>query len=355
MNKRLENLRTLIAREGLECLIVSQPENRRYISGFTGSAGVLAVSAQEALILADFRYYTQAQEQASDFELCPVGARVEEALARAIREHGWRRIGIEKHDVTLETYEKWHEAAPCVEWALTRGLVESLRQIKDETELAFLEKAVAISDEAMQHLEEWIKPGVTESDVAWELERYMRTHGAEALSFTTIVGSGPNSALPHAVVTERIIQAGDPVVIDMGALYQGYHSDMTRSFCLKHATDEYLKIWQIVLDAQLAVEQRLKANMTGFDVDKIARDLIYNAGYEGKFGHGLGHSVGLAIHENPRASSQSQEVLSSGVVLTVEPGIYLPGVAGVRIEDMVVIQEHGCQVLTQCPKQPILA
>jgi Xaa-Pro aminopeptidase len=354
MNNRLEKLRALIAREGLDCLVISQPENRRYISGFSGSAGVLLVSAEKALILADFRYYTQAARQAPAFELHPVTSRTETTLGEAVRQYGWHKLGIEKHDVTLEAYETWRQAAPDVEWVPTKGLVESLRQNKDAQEIALLREAVRISDEAMQHMWGWLQPGVTEKDVAWELEQYMRTHGAEGLSFNTIVGSGVNSALPHAVLTDRPIQVGDPLVVDMGALYEGYHADITRSFCLHSATDEYLRIWHTVLEAQLAVEKALKAGLGGYETDRIARDLIYAAGYEGKFGHGLGHSVGLAIHEDPRASALSQDVFTAGVVLTVEPGIYLPELGGVRIEDMVVITATGCDVLTQCPKLPVI-
>jgi len=354
MRDRLAALRTLIAEQGLDCLVVSQAENRRYMSGFSGSAGVLIISAEHALLLTDFRYYEQSARQAPGFTLVPVSARTEETLAETIASHGWSRVGLEKHDVTLETSELWRAAASDTEWVPTKGLVESLRQYKDEHELELMAEAVRIADEAMQSMWEWIRPGVTERDVAWQLEVYMRTHGADGLSFNTIVGSGPNSALPHATLSDRPIALGDPVVVDMGALFEGYHSDLTRSFCLGHADDAYLAIWHKVLEAQLAVEQALKAGISGFEADQIARDIIYGAGYEGKFGHGLGHSVGLAIHENPRASSLSQEMLGAGVVLTVEPGIYLPEFGGVRIEDMVVITTAGCQILTACPKQPVV-
>lgn len=354
MSARLDKLRALIAQEGLDCLVVSQPENRRYMSGFTGSAGVLVISAEQALLLTDFRYYTQAPQQAPDFTLYPIRSRTEETLAEALKQYGWRRVGIEAHDLTLDTFASWQQAAGDIEWVQTKGLVETLRQNKDPQELALLREAVRISDEAMQEMWTWLKPGATERDVAWHLEAYMRTHGAEALSFPTIVGAGPNSALPHAVVGDRPILAGDPVVVDMGALYQGYHADITRSFCLQRATEEYLRIWQIVLDAQLAVEHALKPGLNGIEVDKIARDRIYGAGFEGKFGHGLGHSVGLAIHEAPQAGMRSPEVFTEGVVLTVEPGIYLPGQFGVRIEDMVVFTPTGCEVLTQCPKLPVI-
>ena len=182
----------------------------------------------------------------------------------------------------------------------------------------------------------------------------MRTHGGERLSFETIVGSGPNGAMAHAIASDRPIALGDPIVIDMGTVYDGYCSDMTRSFCLGRASDKYRKVWDTVLEAQLAAEQGIKAGMSGIEADAIARQIIYTAGYEGMFGHGLGHGVGLAIHEGPRASYTSQDTLKADSIVTVEPGIYIPGWGGVRIEDMVLIGSDNCRVLTQTPKQAVI-
>ena len=354
MSQRLANLRQIMSREGLDLLLVGQPENRRYLSGFTGSDGVLLVTEDRAMLAADFRYYEQVKMQAPDFELVRVGTDMVASLAAQVRELGPKRLGFESHAVTVETYEKWRSAISDPEWVPTSKLVEELRVIKDAHELADLEEAVRIADQAMAHIQEWLRPGVTERELAWELEVYMRTHGAEKLSFDTILASGPNGAMCHAVPTDRPIQVGDPIIIDMGALYEGYCSDMTRSFCLGTASDQYRQVWDTVLQAQLATEEAVKPGMTGIQMDAVARDIIYGAGYEGKFGHGLGHGVGLAIHEPPRASRTSTDVLSAGMVLTVEPGIYVPGWGGVRLEDMVVLTDDGCRVLTQAPKVPVV-
>jgi len=355
MQDRVAALRQLIQEQELDVVLVGQAENRRYLSGFTGSAGVLLITQERALLATDFRYFTQVRQQAPGFELIQVPRAVKETLGEQLAALNAKRVGYESHVVTVETFSEWREAAPKgIEWVATSGLVEGLRQIKDADELAAIERAQQITDDALAHLTDWIHPGVTEREVAWELEVYMRTHGAERLSFEMIVGSGPNGAMSHAVTSERPIQRGDPVVIDMGCVYAGYCSDMTRSFCLGEASDEYLRMWHTVLEAQLAAENGIKAGMSGVAADALAREVIYGAGYEGKFGHGLGHGVGLAIHEPPRASFTSKDVLQAGTVVTVEPGIYVPGWAGVRIEDMVVVQQDGCRVLTGSPKEPVL-
>jgi Xaa-Pro aminopeptidase len=201
---------------------------------------------------------------------------------------------------------------------------------------------------------DWIRPGMTEREISWEVETIMRTHGAEGLSFPSIVASGPNGAMAHAVTSERRVQLGEPLVIDMGAVYNGYCSDLTRSFCLGQASEEYRAIWDTVLQAQHAAEQAIVPGMSGVEADAVARRAIYGAGYEGKFGHGLGHGVGLAVHEGPRASVRSQDTLQPGMVLTVEPGIYIPTWGGVRIEDMVVVTPEGCRILTQAAKVPVI-
>ena len=251
MNKRVERLREAIAEENLDALIVTQPDNRRYLSGFTGSAGLLIISHDMALLATDFRYYQQAQAQAPDFGLVQVPEATHEALAERISELGYRRLGLESHDLTVQTFEQWRNALSQIEWVSTTGLVEKLRMVKDAREMAFIREAVRIADEAMAHITDWIRPGVTERQVAWELELQMRTHGAEALSFTTIVASGPNGDMPHAVTTDRPIALGDSITIDMGAAYQGYCSDLTRSFCLGHANERYEQVWRTVLEASL--------------------------------------------------------------------------------------------------------
>ncbi len=354
MPDRIAALRAALAPLGLDALWISGPENRRYLSGFTGSAGTLTVTPERALLATDFRYYEQVRQQAPAWELVEVGPSTIKTLAEQASALGLRRIGFESAVITVDTYDTWRAELPSVEWVPTKGLVEGLRAVKDADELAAIEEAVRIADDAMQHIMGWIRPGVTEAEIAWELEVHMRTHGAEKLAFNLIVGAGPNGAMSHAIPGPRAVQVGDPIVIDMGAMVRGYCSDLTRSFCLGRASDDYRKVWRTVLDAQRTAERGIRAGLPGKAADALARDLIYGAGYEGQFGHGLGHSAGLAIHEDPRASMTSEDTLVAGNILTVEPGIYDPAWGGVRIEDMVLVQEGGCRVLTQCPKVPII-
>lgn len=358
--QRLARLRAIMAREELDAFVTTQPENRRYLSGFTGSSGIALVSAERAVLATDFRYYEQMRRQAPSFDLAEVTGAATPVVASVLAELRAHRVGFETHALTVETCEQWRRnkvhfaATPGVEWLPTTGIVEGLRQEKDAAEVRAIEEAVRIADEAMSHLMSWIKPGVTERQVAWEAEVYMRTHGAQALSFTPIVASGEHGAMAHAVTTDRPIGRGEPVVIDMGCVVDGYCSDLTRSFCVGEAGDEYLAVWNKVLEAQLAAEDAIHGGISGVDTDAVARAIIYGAGYEGKFGHGLGHGVGLAIHERPRASLTSTDVLTPGTIVTVEPGIYIPGRWGVRIEDMVLVTEGGCRVLTASPKRPTI-
>ncbi|MGM0400891.1 MAG: aminopeptidase P family protein [Chloroflexota bacterium] len=354
MRRRVQDLRRVLEEEELYALLVTQAENRRYLTGFTGSAGTVLVTGQETLLATDFRYYEQVQEQAPHVDLVRVEDSTPSALAPHIDELDIHRLGFESHDMTVRGYERWQEALSGVEWEPTADVVEGLRMTKDAEEIGLIEEAVAIADEAMEHIMGWIRPGLTEREVAWELEVHMRTHGAEALSFPTIVASGPNSAMPHATTTERVIGRGEPIVIDMGARYEGYCSDMTRSFCVGQASEEYLKVWNTVLEAQQAAEAGIRPGMSGVEADALARDIIDEAGYGENFGHGLGHGVGLAIHEGPRVSHTSEDMLQEGAVVTVEPGIYIAEWGGVRIEDTVVLTDKGCRVLTQTSKEPVI-
>lgn len=353
MNPRTQRLIQLLQEQDLPGILISSPENRRYLSGFTGSAGVLIITPEVARLATDFRYYEQVRQQAPDYELVEVPQRMDQVLARQVAELGLERVAFEGAALTYETYATWRKALQA-ELVPTSGLVEQLRAVKDEGEMAAISEAVRIADEAIEHMMDTMRPGMTERQVAWELEVYMRTHGAEALAFTTIVAAGPRSAMSHAVVTDRPIQRGEPIVIDMGARVEGYCSDITRSFCLGEADERYLRVWHTVLEAQQTAERQIRAGMTGVEADAIARDLIYAAGYEGQFGHGLGHGVGLAIHEDPRASMTYSGTLPEGMVLTVEPGIYIPGWGGIRIEDMVVVGKQGCRVLTGARKEPVV-
>jgi Xaa-Pro aminopeptidase len=230
-------------------------------------------------------------------------------------------------------------------------MVGTLRLIKDEHELAEIRKAVVIADEACDYIRDVVQTGMSEKEVAWELESYIRTNGAEAVAFNIIVAAGPNGAKPHAVPQDRQIKGGEPIVMDLGARLDGYHSDLTRTICLGEPPGQLREIHGIVLQAQLAAEEQAKPGMTGREIDAIARDVIAKAGYEEQFGHGLGHGVGLAVHEGPRLSLQSEHVLKPGMLCTIEPGIYLTGWGGVRIEDIVLFKEDGVEVLSKARKE----
>jgi Xaa-Pro aminopeptidase len=342
----------------LDGFLVTQPDNRRYLSGFTGSNGVLIITPERQALATDSRYYEQVRQQCPDWELIEVGYDFNGAMLDLLREFGLggRRVGFEAQHTTVATLHAWERAvAGHLKLTQTEGAVETLRMQKEAAEIASLKKAIALADEAYAHIAAWIKPGITEAQVAWELESYMRTHGASALAFEPVVASGPNSAMPHARATDRVILAGEPVTLDFGCVVDGYCSDLTRTFCLGEAADEkYLQVWHTVLAAQQAAEAEAKAGMTGEAVDKLARDLIKAAGYEAYFGHGLGHGVGMAVHEPPRFSFTYPGEINAGAVMTVEPGIYLPGWGGVRIEDMVVVGEDGLEILTTAAKEPVI-
>jgi len=351
MNQRLVVLRQKLVEQDLDAILITQPENRRYLSGFTGSTGVLLISQYQAILATDFRYYEQVEKQAPDFELAKVAGRFETILPELVRHVAARRVGFESAHLTVEQHQQWQEVAEGFELASTNELVKGIRAVKDEDELSKIKKAIALADQAIAHIVGFIEPGLTEKEVAWELEVFMRTHGAEKLAFNTIVGSGPNGAMPHATVSERVIRAGKPIVIDLGAVIDGYNSDLTRTICAGRPDDKFREIYDIVLEAQLTAEQSIRPGMTGKQADDIARQVIEKAGYGENYGHGLGHGVGLAVHEKPGVGRLSEDVLEPGMVFTVEPGIYLPGWGGVRIEDIVVMREDGVEVLTQASKE----
>jgi Xaa-Pro aminopeptidase len=355
---RLARLRESMAEANLDGLLITQPENRRYLSGFTGSAGVLVITSDRQAIATDFRYYEQVRAQCLEWELIQVSHDFETQILDVLRELGLGglSVGFEAGHVSVDQLLRWEQALRAhVRLTSTTQMVEGMRISKDEGELQAIEHAVSVADEALAHIYGWVQPGMTEQQVAWELEITMRTGDATGVSFEVVVASGPNGALPHRRPTDRVIQAGEPVVMDLGCVVDGYCSDVTRTVCLgEPKDDEYLKIWNLVLEAQERAEAGLKAGITGVDGDKLARDVIIQAGYGDFFGHGLGHGVGLAIHEMPRLSLTYSGQIPSCAVVTVEPGIYVTEWGGVRIEDMVVVQQNGVEVLTSAPKVAVL-
>ena len=362
MITRLQKLQTSAGKERFDALLVSQPENRRYLSGFTGSSGWLLVSQQKAILATDFRYVEQAKGESPDFEIVQTKGELHDWLPGLISDSGWNRLGFEANCISYDSHHKLTEAIETkhvdLELIPTTGLVEELRAIKEPGELDSITRAVALADAALEQAKAIIRPGITEKEAAWEIEKLLRQEGSEGIAFEIIVASGPNSALPHARPTERTIQSGEPVLIDMGARFNGYCSDLSRTLFFGQADNTLRRIYDIVLRAQTAAIEGVEAGMDAAQADRLARSIIEQAGYGDAFGHGLGHGVGLAVHESPRLGFNSSDSLLDGMVFTIEPGIYLVGQGGIRIEDMAVLENGKARVLTgarkDSPQPPVL-
>jgi Xaa-Pro aminopeptidase len=352
---RLMKLRNTLTEHSLDALLVNQAENRRYLSDFTGSSGWLVISVDRAILATDFRYFEQVSGEAPDFELAKIDSRFVDLLPALLADLGVKKLGFESQHVSVDELYTWSQAVEDVEWQPLKGTVEAIRAVKDKNEIDALLRSTRLTDAAFDHLLRVIKPGMTERQAAWEIESFMRTHGASKVAFDLIVGAGPNGALPHARAGDRAIREGDPVVIDIGCVLDGYCSDMTRTICLGQPSSKYLEVWDLVLKAQEAAEGGIRAGVTGIEADALARSVIEDAGYGPYFGHGLGHGVGLAVHEEPRASKLWPDRFEANMSLTIEPGIYLPGEFGVRIEDLVIVRDEDVDILTRTPKTPVLA
>ena len=352
---RLARLRSKMVELEVDGFLVSAPENRLYLSGFTGSSGHLLITESQATLATDFRYVEQAKSESPDYEVLRTRGGTP-WMPDALAELGIRNLGIEAGYMTVAAHSALTSAlaesenAPDVRIEETVNVVEQIRAVKDDDELMILERAVEIADRALASVAPRLKPGVTEARIALELEMEMRNLGADGAAFDIIVGAGPNGALPHHRADDTAVRMGDSVVIDMGASYGGYNSDLTRTFYVGNPDDEFLAIYSIVLQAQETAIREAKPGMSGEDVDKIARGVIEEAGYGEEFGHGLGHGIGLAVHERPMVVPTSKDVIQNGMVFTIEPGIYISGWGGVRIEDMVVMESGRARILTGSPK-----
>ncbi|HHT06615.1 MAG TPA: aminopeptidase P family protein [Hydrogenispora sp.] len=354
--ERLTQFRQLLSEGKFDGFVVTAPASRRYLSGFTGSSGVLVINREEAILLTDFRYLDQAAEEVKDsgFQVKEHKPQVWETVAAEIMRicsGGRSRWGFESEHLVEKNYRALYERMECCVLTPTEGFVNRLRRKKSAAEIAAIRKAVQITDQAWARLLPELKPGRTEKEIAALFEYFQRDLGAEGTSFPTIVASGPRSALPHGVPTEKKLEAGELLVLDGGARYDGYCSDFTRTIVVGAApTAQQQELYDLVLRAQETALAGMRAGMTGKEVDALARGVIAAAGYGERFGHGLGHSLGLQIHEPPRLSLTDETVLEPGVVCTVEPGIYLTDWGGIRIEDVVVITEDGIENLTNSPK-----
>lgn len=347
--ERITRIRERLQAEGADVFLVSNPVNRRYLTGFTGSAGLVWISNTRQAILTDFRYLEQVKTECPGWELIRIESYIE-SLKTLTEEDNVQTIAFEKDYVTVKQMEDWQEKLTPQFTGIT-GWVEELRMIKNKEEIENIKKAAKIADEAFAKLLPTLRSGLTEREVALELEFLMRKAGASGMSFDPIVASGPRSALPHARPGERIFSVGDFVVFDFGCIVNGYCSDMTRTVVIGEPEEQHLLIYDLVLEAQIKSLAAVGPGKTGVEVDAIARDIISDMGYGEYFGHGLGHSLGLEVHESPRLSKTDQTALKPGMIVTVEPGVYLPGFGGVRIEDLVLVTEDGAEVLSSTFKE----
>lgn len=356
MPTRADRLRSTFEEHGIDALLVTDAHNRRYLSGFTGSNGTLLVGRETVQIATDFRYWEQAERQAAGFDLTRAGRELKDWFAGFVAPFGRRKVGFEADHVTYDEYRQFRrliEEAPAderPELIPVTAVVEGLRIIKEPGEIAALERVVALGDAAFADVARRVEPGWTEQGAAWEIEKYIREHGGDGPSFETIVAGGAWGAQPHARARAVPLRAGEGVVIDMGARLDGYCSDMTRTIVLGKPDDQFKRIYDIVLTAQLAAEELIEDGMEGKTAHDIAHRVIEAAGYGEQFGHGLGHGIGLQVHESPWLRPTSTSVLRNGMVFSVEPGIYLTGWGGVRIEDLAVLENGRCRILTRAPK-----
>ncbi len=353
MNNRIEHLRQLMSASGLDGVLAYSAENRRYLSGFTGSTGYVVIGRSNADFVTDFRYREQAAKQCSDFEVVIQSNNLMETLAQIMKKNNIRCLGIEEDFMTVGFCEEIRKNMPGLQLIPASNIFAKLRVRKDPSEIDSIRKAAAIADEAFSHMLGYIKPGMTENEVALELEFFMRKKGASGNSFESIVASGVRSSLPHGTASEKIIENGEFLTLDFGCVYNGYCSDMTRTVFIGKATEKHKRIYDIVLRAQTEALNAIKPGVTGKSVDSTAREIIKKEGYGEYFGHGLGHGVGLAVHEEPRLSILGETILEPGMVVTDEPGIYIPDFGGVRIEDLVLVTEKGAETLSKSPKELI--
>ncbi|RJE89932.1 aminopeptidase P family protein [Paenibacillus sp. 1011MAR3C5] len=351
--KRVERLRKLLEENGLDALLIASPHNRRYISGFTGSAGFVLITSGDNYFLTDFRYREQAAKQVQGFQVIEHGVSPIDDIRGILEKEGIASLGFEQEHVSYGEYLQWGKTLKAIQLKPAAALVEKLRMIKDDAELQVMQEAADLADRTFQHILGVLATGIRESDIALEMEVFMRSNGATSSSFDTIVASGERSALPHGVASDRRLGSDEFVKLDFGAYYNGYCSDLTRTVVIGKPSDKHKEIYNIVLEAQLHALANIRPGMTGMEADALCRDIITKHGYGDNFGHGTGHGLGMEVHEAPRLSRLSDTILTPGMTVTVEPGIYVPGFGGVRIEDDIVITESGIKILTSSPKELI--
>jgi Xaa-Pro aminopeptidase len=360
----IAKFRQWLAEQGLDAFLVSQPQNRSYLSGWLNDdiegSGMLLVSQEKLLLLTNPLYAEVAAKEAEGWEvLVPASRQYIPAIVTQAQKNSWQKIGFESSVVTFAEYEKICTAGEGI-FTLhpyEQSYIEHLREVKQPYEIELLKRAIAITDETFAHACRWIQPGMTEKEVQWEIARKMVELGADAPAFDTIVASGPNGTMPHAHASERPIQTGELITIDMGARYKGYCADMTRTICLGEPNEPRAReVFDAVLQAMKTCEAGLSAHVSGHTGDALARNSLDMVGLAEYYVHSTGHGVGLQIHEGPALSPRSPEdlLLPVGSVVTVEPGVYIPGWSGARMEDCVLVKENGIEILTQSPTELVI-
>jgi len=351
IKNRIKRLIDKLGEKDIEGILISQPENRRYLSGFNGTAGFLFITAKECILATDSRYTAQAKSQAPDYSIFTISGEMSQWFPKVIAELGIKRLGFEAEHTAVAQHRRLCDILNKGKFGLkfipVDGVVESLRALKEPEEIELITQAAGIADAAMGHIQKKLRVGMTELEAAWEIEKFMREKGSQPVPFEIIVGSGPNAAWPHALPSPRAIGETEPIVIDIGARVEGYGSDLSRTLCLGAPDESFKKVYDTVLGAQKAAIAIIKEGMSGAEADQIARTVIEEGGYGQNFGHSLGHGVGLAPHEQPRLGPKSMDKLVDSMVFTIEPGIYLEGWGGVRIEDMVVMEGGKLRQISQ--------
>ncbi len=352
---RLEKLRDHLDQKQLDAFVVFHPENRRYLSGFTGSAGCLIIANKTAYLAVDFRYVEQAKKESPEFDVVQIKGDLLDWLPEFLSELGAKKAGFEADQISFNMHQKLSKTLSNkglhIKLIPAVGLVESIRVVKESEELKFIAEAAQLADAAYDQAKSLLRPGITEKELAWVLEKFLREKGSQAVPFDIIVASGTNAALPHAKPTEKALGRNEPVVIDLGAAVNGYCCDLTRTYIIDNGDKTFSKIYDIVLGAQLTAISNIVTGMNGDQADRLARTVIEQTKYGDAFGHSLGHGVGLETHELPRLGPKSLDVLADGMVFTIEPGIYVTGWGGVRIEDTVVMENGKVKSLTRADKK----
>ena len=346
---RINNLRKSLSRTNIDTVFISNKDNIRYYSGFTGTFAFLLISDSKSIIITDSRYVVRAEEECPEFEIYQLKSG-DNWIENSTTKINSKIIGFEGNYLSVNMLNQLKERSKKLDWEDFSEQILKERVIKSEFEVKKIQDAILISDNAFNTVSEKINIGMTEKEVAWEIEKEMRVLGAESVSFDTIVASGINGSKPHHSPTEKKILKGEAITIDMGAKFKGYCSDLTRTIFMGEPNEKFIKIYNIVLRSQLISIETAKAGMTGEEIDKISRDIITGEGYGEYFGHSLGHGVGLEIHENPGVGPRSKNEILAGMVFTIEPGIYIDGWGGIRIEDMVLMTNNGNKLLSHAEK-----